>query len=192
MTKFDVIIAGAGPAGSTCAWLLAQSGFKVLLLEKTRFPREKPCGGLLSGKALASISTPLPARLILGKVNGMRMVAKDGDLQAESGHLPGRAVLVDRSQFDWWMIERACQVGAVYRDNSEVVGVANGREKATVYLSTGALVAKWVVGADGAASTVARTAGLRRTWRSWQSGVLCRECIATPPADKSGFIERMR
>ena len=191
MTKFDVIIAGAGPAGSTCAWLLAQSGFKVLLLEKTRFPREKPCGGLLSGKALASISTPLPARLILGKVNGMRMVAKDGDLQAESGHLPGRAVLVDRSQFDWWMIERACQAGAVYRDHSEVVGVANGSEKATVYLTTGALVTKWVVGADGAASTVARTASLRKTWRSWQSGVtLCREWHShTLPADKSGFIE---
>jgi len=191
MIKFDVIIVGAGPAGSACARLLAQTGTKVLLLEKARFPREKPCGGLLSGKTLASIEAPLPAGLILGKVNGMRMVAEDGKLQAESSHLPGRAVLVDRSRFDWWMIERACQAGAVYRDASEVVSIANGREKATVYLAGGALVAKWVVGADGAASTVARTTGLRRTWRSWQSGVtLCREWQSrTLPADKSGFIE---
>ncbi|HCF91246.1 MAG TPA: geranylgeranyl reductase, partial [Firmicutes bacterium] len=139
-------------AGSACARLLAQAGAKVLLLEKARFPREKSCGGLLSGKTLASIDAPLPDRLVLSKVHGMRMVAEDGKLQAESGHLPGRAVLVDRSQFDWWMVERACQAGAVYRDACEVVRIANGREMATVYLIGGALVAKWVVGADGAAS----------------------------------------
>lgn len=191
MTKFDVIIVGAGPAGSACARLLAQTGLRVLLLEKSRFPREKSCGGLLSGKTLASIDAPLPPRLILGKVNGMRMVSEDGKLQAESSHLPGRAVLVDRSRFDWWMVERACQAGAAYRDASEVIRVANGPEKATVYLAGGALVAKWVVGADGAASTVARTSGLRKTWRSWQSGVtLCREWQSTTlPADKSGFVE---
>ena len=191
MTKFDVIIVGAGPAGSACARLLAQAGAKVLLLEKARFPREKSCGGLLSGKTLASIDAPLPDRLVLSKVHGMRMVAEDGKLQAESGHLPGRAVLVDRSQFDWWMVERACQAGAVYRDACEVVRIVNGREMATVYLIGGALVAKWVVGADGAASTVARTVGLRKAWRSWQSGItLCREWQSdTLPADQSGFAE---
>ncbi|MBC7323756.1 MAG: FAD-dependent monooxygenase, partial [Moorella sp. (in: Bacteria)] len=53
--KYDVIICGAGPAGSTCGRLLALRGAKVLILDKDRFPRYKPCGGGLTGKTLAEL-----------------------------------------------------------------------------------------------------------------------------------------
>jgi flavin-dependent dehydrogenase len=43
--KYDVIIVGAGPAGSTAAFFLAKKGFKVLFIDKHKFPRVKPCGG---------------------------------------------------------------------------------------------------------------------------------------------------
>jgi flavin-dependent dehydrogenase len=46
--KFDVVIAGAGPAGSACAIKLAESGLKVALLDKATFPRDKTCGDALS------------------------------------------------------------------------------------------------------------------------------------------------
>ena len=54
MTQFDAIVAGAGPAGATAARLLARSGARVLLLDKARFPREKPCGGGVTFRADAA------------------------------------------------------------------------------------------------------------------------------------------
>ncbi|VVC02716.1 FAD binding domain protein [Candidatus Burarchaeum australiense] len=50
--SYDVIIAGAGPGGSSCAALLGRKGHKVLLLDKAKFPREKTCGDAVSGKSL--------------------------------------------------------------------------------------------------------------------------------------------
>ncbi|NIS60056.1 MAG: FAD-dependent oxidoreductase, partial [Proteobacteria bacterium] len=50
--EYDVIIVGAGPAGSTTARSCAEKGLKTLLIEKDRFPRYKPCGGFLSPRVL--------------------------------------------------------------------------------------------------------------------------------------------
>jgi len=50
--RFDAIVIGAGPAGSTAAYLLAKKGFKVLILDKKAFPRDKLCGGLLTWKTV--------------------------------------------------------------------------------------------------------------------------------------------
>jgi hypothetical protein len=52
MTDFDVVVVGAGPAGSTAARALAQGGARVCLVDKARFPRPKPCGGALSPRTL--------------------------------------------------------------------------------------------------------------------------------------------
>jgi len=48
---YDVIIVGAGPAGSSLAYLLQRKGVKVLLLDKCQFPRDKPCGGGITYRA---------------------------------------------------------------------------------------------------------------------------------------------
>ncbi|MCK5112533.1 MAG: FAD-dependent monooxygenase, partial [Thermoplasmatales archaeon] len=50
--KYDVVIVGAGPSGSTAAKCLAEKEVKVLLIDKEKFPRDKPCGGGLSTKVL--------------------------------------------------------------------------------------------------------------------------------------------
>ena len=55
MSTFDVAIVGAGPAGSTAAYRLARSRARVLLLDKTRFPRDKPCGGGLTMRAVRQL-----------------------------------------------------------------------------------------------------------------------------------------
>ena len=52
MRRFDVLVVGAGPAGSATAIHLARGGAKVLLADRARFPRDKPCGGGLTGRAL--------------------------------------------------------------------------------------------------------------------------------------------
>src|SRR5207244_7399921 len=50
--RFDVLVVGAGPAGSATAIHLARGGASVLLVDRARFPRDKPCGGGLTGRAL--------------------------------------------------------------------------------------------------------------------------------------------
>lgn len=56
MTTFDVIVAGAGPAGATAAKLLGAAGVSTLLIDKSAFPRDKPCGGGISARALERFS----------------------------------------------------------------------------------------------------------------------------------------
>jgi menaquinone-9 beta-reductase len=51
-TQYDVIVAGAGPGGSTTAAFLARAGYKVALFDKEKFPRDKPCGDAISGKSV--------------------------------------------------------------------------------------------------------------------------------------------
>ena len=53
--SYDIIIIGAGPGGSTAAYLLARHNFKVVLVDKEVFPRYKLCGGLLSMKTIQLI-----------------------------------------------------------------------------------------------------------------------------------------
>ena len=52
MKRFDVLVVGAGPAGSTAAYRLAREGASVLLADRARFPRDKPCGGGLTMRAV--------------------------------------------------------------------------------------------------------------------------------------------
>ena len=64
--EFDVIICGAGPAGSTCALTLAESGLKVAVIDKNIFPRDKTCGDAVAAyvpKVLATINTSLAKNL---------------------------------------------------------------------------------------------------------------------------------
>src|SRR5919201_2333564 len=53
--RFDAIVVGAGPAGSTAAFWLARGSASVLLLDKARFPRDKPCGGGVTIRALRQL-----------------------------------------------------------------------------------------------------------------------------------------
>src|SRR5205809_4344382 len=57
--RFDVLVVGAGPAGSTAAYRLAREGASVLLADRTRFPRDKPCGGGLTMRAVRLLPFPV-------------------------------------------------------------------------------------------------------------------------------------
>ena len=56
MSDADVLIVGAGPAGSSTAWHLASAGARVLVLDRARFPRDKPCAEYLSPEASRILS----------------------------------------------------------------------------------------------------------------------------------------
>jgi len=152
---YDVIIAGAGPAGSTCARACAKAGLRTLLLERDAFPRPKPCGGALSARGLAHLGFPLPPGFIERECFGARVhygphvveVRKDCRI----------AILVDREQFDAYLADRAVEAGAGLLQEEPVQDINLGAGRVEVRTTKGQYQARCLVGADGANSVVGRT-----------------------------------
>jgi geranylgeranyl reductase family protein len=173
MTIHDVIIAGAGPAGSSLAIELASEGYSVLLMDAARFPRDKPCGDYVSPKGLARLEalgcgpavrrvarTPIrESRLYL---NRDRLVA--GTMPHVAG-FPPHGHAIPRKELDEILFRRAIQVGAEPREACRVKGFeVTPRGVEVIATREGAphrAVGRLLVGADGATSAVAHAAGLR-------------------------------
>ncbi len=139
---------GAGPAGSLLACRLAQDGAAVFLFDASH-PREKPCGGGLTAKALELLPREdLPARW----VSSCRF-SQDGGTSLEV-RLPGPIAVASRRELDGWLLERAVRAG-VLLVRERVTGVERGGRVKT---ATGRdLRFDVVVGADGAGSLVRRS-----------------------------------
>ena len=161
---WDAVIVGAGPAGSATALLLARSGARVLLLDRARFPRDKPCSEYLSpetttvlerlgGGVLESVAAASHARL-----TGMKVVAPSGaEMIGRFGERFGFAL--PRTSFDTILRNAAETAGAVVREGVKVEDVSVDG----VIAAGKTHRAKVVVGADGLRSIVARRLGGVRT-----------------------------
>jgi len=174
--KFDVIIVGAGPAGSSCALFLAKAGRRVLLVDKAKFPREKICGDAVSGKSINIIRElglldELNATTH-GIVEGVKLVAPNGKevtvpFQKAIG-MDCAGYCLPRSETDNILAQAAAKeknITFIQNFNADqmiknsqgaVIGIEGGiPPKVEKYYS------RVVVGADGAASVVSRNAGLK-------------------------------
>jgi geranylgeranyl reductase family protein len=158
---YDVIVVGAGPAGSTAAYDFAKQGFKTLLLEKYKIPREKPCGGAVMYRALKIIDGKVPSEVVEQKIYGLRFLLPDGrGTEFVSDRMLG--ITVFRNRFDEYLAQRANNAGADLIDNARVVDSSVSSESAKVKLSDGReFNSKYLVGADGVNSIVSRSLGLR-------------------------------
>src|SRR6478752_4894146 len=105
----DVIIAGAGPAGSVAAWLLARSGARVLLIDRETFPRDKLCGDTVNPGCLAFLASLGLVGNVLNhapRLAGMLVSGPSYVLRTEYGdRVSGR--VIKRSELDMWLLERA-------------------------------------------------------------------------------------
>jgi geranylgeranyl reductase family protein len=152
---YDVIIAGAGPAGSTCARLCAKAGIRTLLLERDAVPRPKPCGGALSERGVLHLGIPLPPELIERECFGARV--HFGRHTMEVRKVRRIAVLVDRQHFDQYLAEQAVVAGAELRQEEPVLDITVSADRVEVRTPKGSCQARCLVGADGAYSVVGRT-----------------------------------
>jgi geranylgeranyl reductase family protein len=124
----DVIVVGAGPAGSTAAYHLANSGLDVLLLEKTSFPREKVCGDGLTPRAVkALISMGISTDEDDGwlRNRGLRIIGGGGRIELDWPDLsewPGFGTVRTRTDFDQILARQAVKAGARLRENVAVTG----------------------------------------------------------------------
>ena len=168
MTLWDAVVVGAGPAGSAAALLLARAGARVLLLDRARFPRDKPCSEYLSpettrvlqrlgGGVLEAVAAGSHARL-----TGMKVVAPSG--AAMIGRFGDRfSFALPRTRFDAILRRAAEAEGAVVREGVKVEDLLYDRGAVGGVIAGETYRARVVIGADGLRSVVARRLGGVRT-----------------------------
>ena len=124
----DVIVVGAGPAGSTTAFYLAQAGLDVLLLEKSTFPREKVCGDGLTPrgvKGLVGMGISVSEQDGWIRNKGLRVIGAGKRLELpwpELSSYPGYGLVRPRTDLDQMLARRAQQAGARLREGVTVTG----------------------------------------------------------------------
>lgn len=148
MERFDAVVAGAGPAGSVTAYRLASAGASVLLVDRARFPRDKPCGGGLTMRAVAELPFA-PDPVVEHVVTRMRFRHAYGSAYERGGERP-LILMTQRRNLDALLAERAAAAGADFRDGVRVTGVDVEADGVTVTLGADRVRASLVVGADGA------------------------------------------
>ncbi|MGN6242108.1 MAG: geranylgeranyl reductase family protein [Motilibacteraceae bacterium] len=194
--EVDVVVVGAGPAGSTTAYHLARTGLSVALLEKTAFPREKVCGDGLTPRAVRQLVAmgidtseaagwkPNKGLRVLG--GGSRVLLPWPELTS----FPGHGLVRPRTDLDALLALRAQEAGALLHQRTRVTGPllddrtgrvvgvhaadAEGRER--TYRG------RLVVAADGGSSRLSLAVGRRRDPRR-PVGVAVRTYVRTPRHD---------
>jgi len=182
MVDADVLVVGGGPAGSSIAHALATRGNDVMVVDRARFPRPKPCAEYLSPQAsrilarmgaLAEVERSGAATL-----SGIRIYAPNGsviagDFVAQHGYhaFRDRGLSVRREILDAILVERARRAGARIVEGAKVIELLrepSGRVRGvrmTADETARDVRARIVIGADGLGSVVARRLGLTRRLR---------------------------
>jgi len=142
MERFDVVVIGAGPAGSTAAYRLATAGASVFLVDKHRFPRDKPCGGGLTTRAVKQL--PFSVEPVVEDVVHRFELRLAYRARFERASDEPLCFMTQRRRLDDFLARKAQEAGAEFRDATPMT------------LEDALRIADCVIGADGVNGTTAR------------------------------------
>ncbi|MEH7253981.1 FAD-dependent oxidoreductase [Neobacillus niacini] len=190
--KFDVIVVGAGPAGTSCALVCARNGLNVLLIERGEYPGSKNVmGGVIYRKQMEELipefwkEAPLERPVIEQRFWMMdtESVVQFGYKGLEWGVEPYNNFTVLRAQFDQWFAKKAVEAGALLInetvvtecivENGKVIGVRTDRPNGEVYADV-------VVLADGVNSLLSKQLGFHKEFRPDEVALTVMEVINLP------------
>lgn len=159
--QYDVVVIGAGPAGSTAAKNLAEKNITVLLLDKAMFPRDKPCGGGLPTRVMKRFAyiEPFIDSISYGTTMYSSSLRYKFDFIREKPFL----LMTLRKEFDNGLLSLAQKAGVIFQAGKSVVDVLIQKEKAIVMLEDGETIeTQVVIGCDGMHSIVAEKTKLAK------------------------------
>ncbi|MDD5424525.1 MAG: FAD-dependent oxidoreductase [Candidatus Omnitrophica bacterium] len=191
--KFDCIVVGAGPAGTTCAYALAKAGLSVVLLERGEKPGSKNVmGGILYSTILNKVipnfweTAPVERRIVQKKFAVLSDDSEVGlGLRFEGFNKPpyNNTFSVLRGKFDAWYAGKAEEAGVMILNEAVVDKIIMDGKKAVgvkTRLEDGDLYADMVVVAEGVTSLLAQSLGLREKHVPEHMVTCCKEVIALP------------
>jgi flavin-dependent dehydrogenase len=165
MRCVDAVVVGGGPAGSTCAWALGRAGLEVLVLDRARFPRDKPCAGWLTPQAVAAVEldcADYAERRVLQRITGIR-TSRVGGRELEARYDEVVSYGVRRCEFDHYLLRRsgaAVEARALTRVRRVAGGlVLDDRILTPLLVGAGGHfcpVARWLGGGRGEALVIAQ------------------------------------
>ena len=163
--NYDIVIVGAGPAGSTASYLLKSYGFNVLLIDKDTFPRKKLCGGIITHKTLELMRGVFGETIASLEERGVLDYRADYyEAYYRSKLIVRKSVypplyFVDREVYDTFLLEKARGAGVDILEGAKVTAVNLSGSRA-VSASGKLFGAKYIIGADGVNSIVGRQLSL--------------------------------
>lgn len=158
MDQCDVLIVGGGPAGSSCAWGLRDSGLDVAILDKKKFPRDKVCGGWITPPVLKILdidATGYAANRVLQPITSFKTgcIGNHSPLQTDYGKAVSYGIR--RREFDDYLLKRC---GARVFEGTELSSLERSGDG---WIVNGNLRARMIVGAGGHFCPVARRVGAK-------------------------------
>ena len=200
---FDVVIVGAGPSGSSCAYWLARAGWSVCLIEKKDFPREKTCGDGLTPRAVHQLAQMGLEPIVAAnghRYSGLRAFGFGSSVELnwpEHPIFPNYGYTITRFNLDGLVAEKAVEHGAVLVNGVEAVGLLEASEspngglkgaagvlvKEKISDTTGEIRGRYVVVGDGQNSRLGRDLGTTRN-RFWPMGMALRGYYASDRHDE--------
>jgi geranylgeranyl reductase family protein len=151
---YDVIISGAGPAGSVAAYHCARLGMNTLLLERGGIPRPKCCAGGMLLRALSRLPFALPSEVVQKEIKGF--VMQIGDHRRAFEFQESVGVVVKREMLDSFLAKEAEKAGATLWTSAGVSDVAESESQVRVTTSKGVVEGRTMIVAEGATSRSAR------------------------------------
>ena len=161
---FDVAVIGSGPSGATAAFFLAEAGYHVVIIEKEKLPRYKTCGGGLihRGKNLLpfDISTAIDKEF-----NCIEAYFSKQNLHLKSERSFPVINMVMRDQLDYLIVKEAQRLGVTLLQDHKVTDIKYVDYQSHISTNKGIVKSKFIVGADGALSVIAKFAGWEKDTR---------------------------
>ena len=181
LTTHDLIIVGGGPAGSACARKAAQLGLDVLVLEKSKHPRRKACGGGVTVRVKEVLDFDFSS-VVEREIFGLRLYSPSG-LVTEQSRPESSGFTVRREDFDALLLEKAKEAGAEVIEETRVIDIVEETSSVLAVTDSSTYTGRLLVGADGVNSVVGRRTGIQTGWRDDEVGLCIEASVPIDPTE---------